>query len=132
MLDRLDWLERAERGVSSCLLIPDIEPLWDRCPEDDSGVQALERERSDSLRLLGGRKRSRVSSRISEPMASMAEAYFSRRRRDSVTMKSAKIRTRSVSLDAASSRCAKALWRSIAARANPSAGGITCSCSVAD
>lgn len=41
-------------------------------------------------------------------MASMAEAYFSRRSRDSDTMKSAKIRTRSVSLAAAASRAANA------------------------
>jgi hypothetical protein len=59
-------------------------------------------------------------------MASMADAYFSRRSRDSDTMNSAKMRTRSVSLAAAASRAANAWCRSMAERANCSAGGTTC------
>ncbi len=96
------------------------EPLWDLDPEgggpgdlgppvDDSGVQPLERDTFDSLRgLLNGLKRSRVNSRISDPISSIAVAYLSRRKRDSVTMKSANIRTRSLSVDAAASFWANA------------------------
>jgi hypothetical protein len=47
-----------------------------------------------------GRNKSRVSSNISEPIASMADAYFSRLIRDSLTIKSANMRTRSSSFSA--------------------------------
>ena len=106
----------------SCIAAPK-DPLCDLGPVDDSGVQALEREVVDSLRgLLYGRNRSRVSSRISEPIASIALAYLSRLIRDSVTIKSANIRTRSLSVVAEASFCANDLCRSIAARAKCSEG----------
>jgi hypothetical protein len=91
-----------------------IEPLWDRIPgdlgpADELGVQALDWDVLDSLRgVLYGRKRSRVNSRISDPIASIAPAYLSLRRRDSVTINSANIRTRSSLLVAAASFWAKA------------------------
>lgn len=50
-----------------------------------------------------GLKRSRVNSNNSEPMASIADAYRSRRIRDSDTMNSANRRMRSSSLDAEAS-----------------------------
>ena len=59
-------------------------------------------------------------------------AYLSRRNRDSVTIKSAKIRTRSVSLPAAASFAANALCRSWAWRENCSAGETTESWLVSD
>lgn len=91
-------------------------------PVDDSGVHPLVRDTVDSRReLLYGRKRSRVSSRISDPMESMAEAYLSLRIRDSDTIKSANMRTRSPSVAAAASFCENVWCRSTAARANCSA-----------
>lgn len=68
---------------------------------DDSGVHPLVFETVDSRReLLYGRNKSRVSSRISEPIISIADEYRSRRSRDSVTINSAKMRTRSPSVAA--------------------------------
>lgn len=111
-------------GLSCCVLAM-IELLCDLLPGpvDESGVQPLVRDTVDSRReLLYGRKRSRVSSKISEPMPSIAEAYLSLRIRDSVTMNSANIRTRSPSVAAAASFCENAWCRSMAARAKCSAG----------
>lgn len=65
-----------------------------------------------------GRNKSRVKSKISEPIAPMAVEYLSRRILDSLTMKSANRRTRSASMEAAASLSAKSRKRSIAAAAN--------------
>ena len=68
-----------------------------------------------------GRNRSRVKSKISEPMAPIADAYRSRRTRDSFTTNSANKRTRSASEVDAASCWAKALKRPIVPAENCSA-----------
>lgn len=65
-----------------------------------------------------GRNKSRVRSRISEPIAPMADEYLSRRILDSLTMKSANMRTRSASLIASASFAANTRKRDTAAAAN--------------
>lgn len=72
----------------------------------------------DSLLASIGRNRSRVRSNISDPMVVMAAPYRSRRIRDSLTMKSANIRTLSASVSAAASRVANNLNLSIVSRLN--------------
>lgn len=84
-----------------------IEPRCDLLGNDDCGVHSLPCEVVDSRRLTMGRNRSRVKSNISEPMAPMAAEYRSLLILDSLTMKSAKRRTRSASSAAAASSWAK-------------------------
>lgn len=97
------------------------EALCDCGSTDDWGVYSPVLEMVESLRgRLLGRNKSRVSSRISEPMASIAKAYLSLRILDSLTMNSAKIRTLSVSVVALASLCTNISCLSAAARAKPS------------
>lgn len=98
-------------------------------PEDDAGVHSPSCDMADSrLGAAIGRNKSRVRSKISEPMAPMAEEYLSRRILDSLTIRSANMRTRSASVGAAASLAAKARNRSTAAAANCSAVWATTRC----
>jgi hypothetical protein len=93
-------------------------------PVDDSGVHSLDGDAKlvSLSALVYGRKRSRVSSKISDPIASIALAYLSLLIRDSETKNSANMRTRSESVAAVASRLAKALCRSIELKAKRWAG----------
>lgn len=75
------------------------------------------------LECVYGLNRSRVSSNTSDPIASMADVYNSRRIRDSETMKSAKRRMRSSSVAAAASRWMNCSCLCSAARLKLSAAG---------
>jgi hypothetical protein len=105
------------------VLPPRADPIEPRCDlgSDDCGVSStvpLVTEFVDS-RLAGiGRNRSRVRSRISDPIAPMAAPYRSRRILDSLTKNSANNRTRSASFGAVASFRAKAAKRSMVPRAN--------------
>jgi hypothetical protein len=93
-------------------------PLSD-LPSDSFDARRLVRLFINSLSArLNGLNKSLVNSNISEPMAEIAEAYFSLRNRDSETINSAKMRTRSSSVSAAASFFANSLCRCIASRLN--------------
>lgn len=94
-----------------------IEALEPRCTLG-SGVKSAGLVVDSRLAMVMGRKRSRVRSKISEPMAPMAPEYRSLRILDSLTKNSAKSRTRSASSAALASLSAKALNLSIVAREN--------------
>lgn len=88
----------------------------------ESGVYSSGEATADArLSVTIGLNRSLVKSKISDPIAPIAVAYLSRRTRDSLTMKSAKRRTRSASVVAAASWEANAWNRSTAPAANCSA-----------
>ena len=72
-----------------------------------------------------GRNRSRLKSKISDPIAPMAEEYLSRRILDSVTIKSEKRRTRSASVAADASLIANDLNLSMDPVANSAAVWLT-------
>jgi hypothetical protein len=72
------------------------------------GVHSLICELFESRRTFMGRKRSLVRSKISEPMAPIADEYLSRLSLDSLTTKSAKSFTRSASVFADASFSANA------------------------
>jgi hypothetical protein len=80
---------------------------------DICGVQSLICELLESRRIFMGRKRSLVRSKISEPMAPMADEYLSRLNLDSFTTKSANSFTRSASVFAEASFSANTWKRSI-------------------
>ena len=86
----------------------------------------------DSRLAAMGRKRSRVKSRISEPMAPIAAPYRSLRILDSPTKNSANSRTRSASLAAADSLWAKAVKRSMVSWVNSSVVWLMTACREGD
>lgn len=97
-----------------------MEPRCDRLGSEDCGVNstALAWEVNDSRRAAMGRNRSLVRSKISEPIAPMADEYLSRRSLDSLTTNSANSLTLSASVDTDASFCAKAWKRSMLPRQN--------------
>lgn len=114
----------AELGPASAGRLDPKEPLCERVGSDESGVHSscdVADARLVDVVLIIGRNRSLVRSKISEPIAPIAEAYLSRRMRDSLTMKSANSLTRSASEAATASFAVKAWKRSMLALANCSA-----------
>ena len=104
-----------------------LDPMESRCEllrSVDEGVHSsceVPDSRRDEAVVAIGLNKSRVRSNISEPMAPMAVAYRSLRIRDSLTIKSANMRTLSASVAASASLDAKDLKRSTVALANCSA-----------
>lgn len=105
-----------------------MESLYDAAGSVEAGVHCSCDVAESRLEGAMGRNRSRVRSKVSEPMALMAAEYLSRRILDSLTKKSANNRTLSASLDAAASLSAKARNRSTAAAANWFAFCVTILC----
>lgn len=102
---------------------PKTEFIELRCDlvSDIGGANSLVCDVLESRLVRMGRNKSRVKSKISEPMAPIAELYLSRRILDSLTKNSANILTRSASEAAVASCRAKAWKRSIVAVQNWSA-----------
>lgn len=97
----------AELGPASAGKVAPKEPRCERVGSDDCGVHSSWEVVDVRLVVIIGWNRSRDRSKISEPMAPIADEYLSRRIRDSFTMKSANKRTRSASVPAVASLAAK-------------------------
>lgn len=94
----------AELDGPGAVKVEPADPRWDLVVSDeDNGVNSLPWEVVDSRLVTMGRKRSRVKSNISDPIAPIAAEYRSRLIRDSLTMNSAKSLTLSASFGAADS-----------------------------
>lgn len=117
----------AAAGESGMVADGDAELM---CPLDCGVHSPPLHDVPDSLLASIGRNKSLVRSNISDPMVVMAPPYRSRRIRDSLTIKSANIRTLSASVSAAASRAANNLNLSIVSRLNCSDDCMTTLCRV--